>query len=69
LIAISGYAFDNLNSPTYDLLCMALELSASRCLRKPFALVALPTVVKRMPVGKPLTCRASQLRQGVMRPG
>jgi hypothetical protein len=68
-IAISGYAFDKLNSPMYDFLCMALELSASRCLRKPFTLVALPTVVKRMPVGKPLTCRASQLRQGVMRPG
>jgi hypothetical protein len=69
LIAISGYAFANLNSPTYDFLCMALELSASRCLRKPFTPVALPTVVKRMLVGKPLTRRASQLRQGVMRPG
>jgi hypothetical protein len=69
LIAISGYAFDNLNSPMYDFLCMALEFSAWRCLRKPFTLVALPTIVKRMPVGKSLTCRASQLRQGVMRPG
>ena len=45
LIAMSGYAFANLDSPTPDFLRMALELGATRCLRKPFALVALLTVI------------------------
>ena len=36
LIAMSGYAFANLNTPAPDFLRMALELGASRCLRKPF---------------------------------
>lgn len=37
LIAMSGYAFANVNSPAPDFLRMALELGAARCLRKPFA--------------------------------
>jgi DNA-binding response OmpR family regulator len=41
LIAMSGYAFANLNSPAPDFLRMALELGATRCLRKPFTPVAL----------------------------
>ena len=41
LIAMSGYAFANLNTPAPDFLRMALELGASRCLRKPFTPVAL----------------------------
>jgi CheY-like chemotaxis protein len=36
LVAMSGYAFANLNTPAPDFLRMALELGASRCLRKPF---------------------------------
>jgi len=36
LIAMSGYAFASSASPTPDFLRMALELGASRCLRKPF---------------------------------
>jgi CheY-like chemotaxis protein len=45
LIAMSGYAFANLNSPAPDFLRMALELGALRCLRKPFTPVALLTVI------------------------
>jgi DNA-binding response OmpR family regulator len=45
LVAMSGYAFANLNSPAPDFLRMALELGASRCLRKPFTPVALLTVI------------------------
>ncbi len=45
LIAMSGYAFANLNSPAPDFLRMTLELGASRCLRKPFAPAALLTVI------------------------
>ena len=41
LIAMSGYAFANLTSPAPDFLRMALELGASRCLRKPFTPAAL----------------------------
>ena len=36
LVAMSGYAFANLDSPAPDFLRMALELGAARCLRKPF---------------------------------
>jgi len=46
LVAMSGYAFANLNAPAPDFLRMALELGASRCLRKPFTPVALLTVIK-----------------------
>ena len=45
LIAMSGYAFANLNSPAPDFLRMTLELGASRCLRKPFAPAVLLTVI------------------------
>ena len=45
LIAMSGYAFADLNSPAPDFLRMALELGAARCLRKPFTSEALLTVV------------------------
>jgi CheY-like chemotaxis protein len=45
LVAMSGYAFANLNSPAPDFLRMALELGASRCLRKPFTPAALLTVI------------------------
>jgi CheY-like chemotaxis protein len=36
LIAMSGYAFTNFSAPAPDFLRMALELGATRCLRKPF---------------------------------
>jgi CheY-like chemotaxis protein len=45
LIAMSGYAFANLNSPAPDFLKMTLELGAARCLRKPFTPAALLTVI------------------------
>ena len=45
LVAMSGYAFANLNAPAPDFLRMALELGASRCLRKPFTPVALLAVI------------------------
>jgi CheY-like chemotaxis protein len=45
LIAMSGYAFANANSPAPDFLRMALDLGASRCLRKPFAPSALLTAI------------------------
>jgi DNA-binding response OmpR family regulator len=45
LIAMSGYAFANLSAPAPDFLRMALELGASRCLRKPFTPDALLAVI------------------------
>ena len=45
LIAMSGYAFANLDTPAPDFLRMALELGATRCLRKPFTPGALLTVI------------------------
>src|SRR5260370_1079357 len=45
LVAMSGYAFANLDSPAPDFLRMALELGAARCLRKPFTPAALVTVI------------------------
>lgn len=45
LIAMSGYAFANLNTPAPDFLRMALELGATRCLRKPFTPVTLLAVI------------------------
>lgn len=45
LVAMSGYAFANLESPAPDFLRMALELGAARCLRKPFTPAALLTVI------------------------
>jgi len=46
LVAMSGYAFANLDSPAPDFLRMALDLGAARCLRKPFTPAALLTVIK-----------------------
>ena len=45
LVAMSGYAFANLDSPAPDFLRMALELGAARCLRKPFTPAALLTIL------------------------
>jgi CheY-like chemotaxis protein len=45
LVAMSGYAFANLDSPAPDFLRMALELGAARCLRKPFTPAALLAVI------------------------
>jgi len=45
LIAMSGYAFANLDAPAPDFLRMALDLGAARCLRKPFTPMALLTVI------------------------
>jgi CheY-like chemotaxis protein len=45
LVAMSWYAFANLDSPAPDFLRMALELGAARCLRKPFTPAALLTAV------------------------
>ena len=45
LVAMSGYAFANLDAPAPDFLRMALELGATRCLRKPFTPGALLAVV------------------------
>ena len=45
LVAMSGYAFANLDSSAPDFLRMARELGATRCLRKPFTPVALLTVI------------------------
>jgi len=45
LIAMSGYAFANLNTPAPDFLRMALELGASRCLCKPFTPAELLAII------------------------
>jgi CheY-like chemotaxis protein len=45
LIAISGYAFAENRIPAPDFLRMALELGASRCLRKPFAPATLMAMI------------------------
>jgi CheY-like chemotaxis protein len=45
LVAMSGYAFANLDSPAPDFLRMALELGAARCLRKPFTPAGLLMVI------------------------
>ncbi len=51
LVAMSGYAFANLNAPAPDFLRMALGLGASRCLRKPFAPAALLAVINECLAG------------------
>jgi CheY-like chemotaxis protein len=45
LIAISGYVFAENRLPAPDFLSMALDLGASRCLRKPFTPTTLLTVI------------------------
>jgi CheY-like chemotaxis protein len=51
LIAMSGYAFAASASPSPDFLRMALELGATRCLRKPFTPDALLTTIKECLAG------------------
>ncbi|PJG50193.1 LuxR family transcriptional regulator [Bradyrhizobium forestalis] len=51
LIAMSGYAFASSASPTPDFLRMALELGATRCLRKPFTPEALLTTIRECLTG------------------
>ena len=45
LIAISGYVFAEQRMPAPDFLNMALELGATRCLRKPFTPTTLLSVI------------------------
>lgn len=45
LIAISGYVFAEQRTPAPDFLRMALELGATRCLRKPFRPAELFVVI------------------------
>jgi CheY-like chemotaxis protein len=45
LIAMSGYAFANFDTPAPDFLKMTIELGASVCLRKPFTPNALLAAV------------------------
>jgi CheY-like chemotaxis protein len=45
LIAISGYAFSDLEASSPDLLQLALRLGAARCLRKPFRPTTLLSVI------------------------
>jgi CheY-like chemotaxis protein len=45
LVAISGYVFAENRLPAPDFLSMALDLGASRCLRKPFTPSTLLTVI------------------------
>lgn len=64
LIAISGYVFAEHRTPAPDFLRMALELGASRCLRKPFTPASLHEVItsvlsERKPMSAP-----SQLSAG-----
>ena len=46
LIAISGYVFAEQRMPAPDFLSMALQLGATRCLRKPFTPKTLLTVIE-----------------------
>ena len=59
LVAMSGYAFANHSAPAPDFLRMALELGASRCLRKPFTPLALLTAINEC-VADTQACRASR---------
>ena len=51
LIAMSGYAFASSASPSPDFLRMALELGATRCLRKPFTPETLLTTIRECIAG------------------
>ena len=46
LIAISGYVFAEQRTPAPDFLSMALELGATRCMRKPFTPKTLLTAIE-----------------------
>jgi CheY-like chemotaxis protein len=45
LVAMSGYAFANFDTPSPDFLKMTIELGATICLRKPFTPAALLAAV------------------------
>ena len=45
LVAMSGYAFANIDPPSPDFHKMAHELGATYCLRKPFAAEALLSAI------------------------
>jgi CheY-like chemotaxis protein len=45
LVAMSGYAFANITSPSPNFLARAFELGATRCLRKPFTPDTLLTAI------------------------
>src|SRR5437660_10625114 len=51
LVAMSGYAFASAAAPSPDFLRMALELGATRCLRKPFTPDALLTTIRECLAG------------------
>ncbi len=53
LIAMSGYAFASIDSPSPDFLAMTLELGATLCLRKPFTPNALLAAVNEC-LAKPI---------------
>ena len=53
LIAMSGYAFASIDSPSPDFLAMTLELGATLCLRKPFTPNALFAAVNEC-LAKPI---------------
>jgi CheY-like chemotaxis protein len=54
LIAMSGYAFANFDTPSPDFLQMTLDLGATLCLRKPFTPDALLAAVNQC-LAKPTT--------------
>jgi CheY-like chemotaxis protein len=54
LVAMSGYAFANLETPSRDFHRMALELGATCCLRKPFTPKMLLAAVNEC-LSKPTT--------------
>jgi len=62
LVAMSGYAFANVDAPAPDFLRMALELGATRYVRKPFTPPALLTVIDecRAEAGCRFACAAQQ---------
>ena len=59
LIAMSGYAFASVDTPSPDFLKMTLELGAAVCLRKPFTPTALLAAVNEC-LGKPVAKAASK---------
>ena len=60
LIAMSGYAFAQTASPSPDFLRMALELGATRCLRKPFTPRTLLAAVNECLANPTMTARSSK---------
>jgi CheY-like chemotaxis protein len=57
LIAMSGYGFANLETPSRDFLGMTLELGATHYLRKPFTPNALLAAIHECLNKPPLTAR------------